>query len=469
MRSATGEADRMLAAQGAEQDALAARLTQMADQIAAALKEALRNKSIPTDLLEEWARHASAMQSLAERELAGASQLLGFASRNPGEAAERLGEALALEAEVQRKLLELQKQIGPALDRMLANTLANRLRRVAKSEARIRAGIGALLPETIGLAAQNLAQEWIQTLNGLALDQDMSRTEAQELEREIHRFFDRTSEALYGTVGREMKEERAVEGLGRIAGLIRENVGAMALKQSGHWEQRFDAWASLLEKAAEGMSSGGDGAGGEMSEAAMKRLLALLRLRQWEMNIRDHTRLLESSRSAYRGYWEDVMVLSIRQLYLKDDTKAVERMGASKFLPEVRKAMGEAETFLAQPRTDEPAVAAETDAVNLLEAEIQDMLRNVQGSSLAAAMGRMMRQMGMGLGTSGGGSMAGGAAGETFPALEGEVRGAVGGERAVAKAVGISTRPVPVEFREAIQDYHRAWEQIEAEAREETP
>jgi hypothetical protein len=283
------------------------------------------------------------------------------------------------------------------------------------------------------------------------------------LEGEINRFFERTGEQDYGTVGKAMKEERVAEQLLKLTEKIASNHAALAVNETRKWEKRFEEWASLLDNLEEG-GGGGSSGGGAMSEAALRRLLALLRLRQQEQNVRDHTRLLEARRESNQGYREDAIILSIRQMYLKEDVQALLRQGESRYLPQVRNAMEESETFLTRPQTDPPVVDAQTDAVNLLEAEVTDMLQMSQGASLAAAMGMMMQMMGMSPGgVAAGGNMSGGNTDQPSLELEGEVRGAAGEERSVERTSGRSTRPVPVEYRKALQQYHRALEELEAD------
>lgn len=464
---ASSKSDRKLSEQMNEQQALAAKLAQLSQQVASTLKEALRNKTIPTDLLQQWAQNAEAMQSLAQNQMPKVVLALSSAMKKPSDRAEPLDQAIELEEEVLKALLELQKRIAPALDQMLVNTLANRFRRVAKTQADIGRNLRALLPETIGLSPDQLPENHRQTLTTLASEDEQASQESRDLENEINRFFDRTTQQEYGTVGREMRDKKASEELRTLSGLVRENVAAQAEKKSAVWKDQFEAWAALLERTSAGDSSKGGQSGGSMAEAAMKRLLALLRLRQFQQNVREHTQLLETRRPQYRGYREDAIVLSIRQLYLKDDTKLVEKFGPSKYLGSAQEAMGEAETLLNLPKTDEPVVAAETDAVNLLEAEIMDMLQSVQGTPLAATMGMMMQTMGMG--ASAGGSLAGGSTSEPNPELTGDFNGASGEEKNVEKTSGRSTRTVPVEFREALQQYHRALEKLESSKPESQP
>jgi len=454
---ASPESKRQLDAQANEQAALSQKLSQVARNASNTLKEALRNKTIPTDLIEEWARMAEAMQNLASQPMASAAQQLASAGQNQDQRAESLQQALEIEEEILRRLMELQQQIGPALDRLLANTLAQRLRAIAGTEARIAKTVQSMLPNTIGLAPDQLEPVERNTLSGMVADQDRTRREATDLHDEIRRFFERTREPKHGEVSTQMNDQKMSEGLLNLSGLLGNNVGTLAMQSAHSWETKFEDWAKLLEEA-EPSEGGGGGGGGSMSEEALKRLLALLRIRQQEINIRTVTGILEERRETSRGYREDSIILSIRQNYLVEDVAAVAQAGAGKFLGEARQAMGEAESLLMQPRTDAPAVAAETDAINLLEAEIMDMMQSSQGSPMAGAMAMMMQMMGM----APGGNFAGGYTDEPNEGLVGDVSGGGTDERNVDKTSGRSSRIVPAEFRDVLQEYYKAVDQLEA-------
>jgi hypothetical protein len=296
----------------------------------------------------------------------------------------------------------------------------------------------------------------------LRSDQDQARLETRQLQDEITRFYDRTSETNYGTDSREMREKEAVQSLIRLTEQIEANIAARAMNLARVMEEQFNDWADLLDQAKldESGGGGGGGGGGSMSEAALRRLLALLRLRQMEQSIRSFTGILQERKETSRSYREDSILLSIRQNFVMDDTRNLEQAGPSRFLNQAHEAMSEAEAFLMTPRTDDPVVAAETDAINLLEAEILDMLKNAQGSPAAAAMAMMMQMMGMG--ASGGGSLAGGTTDQPGDELSGDMRGQPGQDRSVEKTLGRPTRIMPAEYRETLQHYYRELDQLES-------
>ena len=127
--------------------------------------------------------------------------------------------------------------------------------------------------------------------------------------------------------------------------------------------------------------------------------------------------------------------------------------------------MKQSDDLLSKPQTDDLTQAAETDAINLLEAEILAMT-NSDGkpsqSASSAAMAMLMQMMGMGAGQSpgGGGNRSGGTTDKSNVELGGDPRGSGADPRKVDKTAGRETRPLPAEFREALQNYYKTIERI---------
>lgn len=457
------ETARKLGEQAAEQAALKEKMEQLTQKGTETLREAMRNQAINPEALKEWAQHLQTMQALTQQQMPQAAQALAGAAQtqSPQERGQQMDQALKKEQEIIEKLQEMQKKVGQTLDQMLANTLAKRLRKVARTERDLGGTLQKGLAETIGLLPEQLPPAWRDKTSRLAFNQDATSREARALTEEISRFYDRTSITNYGNVAREMRDTEAAEGLAWNAELIRKNITAEALQQTGLWAKRFDDWAAELEKSQRSEGDSGESQGeNEIPEEVLMRLLALLRLRQQEMNLREQTRWLEEHRATHQGYREDAIMLSLRQSVLKDETDKLDTDGTSRFLPKAHEAMDEAETLLQKPQTDKPTVDAETDAVNLLEAEILDMVKMSDNPGQSAALSQMMEAMGMSAGARGGGYRGGGEAAQSDRNVTGDPRGAGADPRATERTVGRDPKSLPVEYREALQNYFRAVEQM---------
>lgn len=467
---AADETGKQLGEQAADQAGNAEKLERLAQRSAEILRDALRNPDLPTDLLQEWTKNLETMHHLAQQDMPRASQGLKAAQQKQSAAprSNELAKTSAVQDKILQEMQEMQKKMGRESDRLLAFTLAQRLREVAGTEAETKGTLQKILPETIGLRPEELPRPHRETTGKLASGQDRTQKEANALQDEIARFFHRTQMKNYGEVALEMNDAQTVEELARLSELIRQNLSAQAIDRADFWAQRFIAWAEKLENKKKPSKDDASGKPGEENEELLQKLLALLRLRQAEENLREQTRLLDEHKSA-KLYREDAHKLSGQQRGLKEQLAELQQDSkfarAAKLLPHIHEAMGEAEGLLDKPQTDTKTVAVETDIMNLLDAQIMALIQFDEGQSAAqsaalAQLAQMLQQMGF---TPGSGSRPGGnprtaMSNQTSQPATGDNKGKSSDPRAVEKAGGRVNRTFPAEYREALQRYYQALE-----------
>jgi hypothetical protein len=110
--------------------------------------------------------------------------------------------------------------------------------------------------------------------------------------------------------------------------------------------------------------------------------------------------------------------------------------------------MSDAAGLLGKPETGKPTAAAQTDAINLLDAAIAEQARKAGQDA-----GALMAMMGVG------GNTAGGATDKPNVPIPGSREGQAPDQRAVIQAGGVDNSQLPGEFRDAIEGYHRSIEQ----------
>jgi hypothetical protein len=457
------ETGRELGRQALEQFRNAEKLDQLADRGEETLREALRNPSIPSELLQDWADHLEAMENIADQEMQQASQALKSSQQSPPQRGEQLDRATELQEEIVSRLRAMQREMSPNLELMLANTLAQRMRRVASTESHIQESLEDLLARLIGLRPEQLSADLLKTLETLASRQDVAGNETRGLQEEISRFYDRTSITNYGKVSHEMRDTQIVAELTRSVATLGKNLAAQTISETERWAAQLNEWADDLEAGMRASDESQAGEQADPNEQALQRLLELLRIRQDEINLRDLTTLLHPERDLRADYQDESGRLAFRQrrlMYRLDDLQP-----SSPLVAEARRAMDEAESYLREPRTDEVTVAAETDAINLLEAEVQAMMQSAeqsaQGPGMSAAMAMLMQMMGVGpAGQQPGANFSGGTTDQPSSTPAGDGSGAPGDSQSVEKATGGEAQAIPVEFRDALQNYYKAIEEM---------
>ena len=451
---AAEESARKLSEQSRDQEETASELKHLAAQVADTLKEAMRNPQTSQDTLKAWARHIEEMNQLAAIAMPAAAQALDSAKSDPSQRAQKLDQALAQEQAILDQMRQMAQQASEDLETMMAQTLAARLRRVAASERDIAARFQKMLPDTIGLTTAQLPDEPRQALQLMSASHAEVLREAGRLQDEISRLFYNTSLQRYGDVVREMDGMKTEDSLAALGKLVDNDVGVQSIDGTRYWSDQFERWAKRL--GASDDSKANATANGQPNPAQLQALLALMRLRQQQDQLREQTTVLEEQKETSADYPAGAQDATRQETALSADVHGLAQDPAFPIPPAqlapVGKSMDEAAGLLAKPETGQPTYADQTDAINLLDAVIAQQAQNA-GQSAGALMGMM------GMGGAGSGSTAGGTTNKPNVRIPGSRDAAAPDQRTVIQAGGVDNSQLPGEFRDAIESYHRAIEQ----------
>jgi hypothetical protein len=243
------------------------------------LREALRNPAIKEQVLREWAKMLEKLQKLAQQSLPNVAQSLGQAQQSEGQEQEqKMDEALAAQQKALQEMMETLREMNQTQEQLAAGNFVNRLQKAAQQERLIAGDLTKLVPETIGLPAEQLPPV-LKTKVGLLEDrQARNQKNVRYIRDDLGGFFSRTREKVYGTVHEDMVTQRVVEELEKLAGQIQANVGGQAIEQATQWAGQLEKWAKQLSPP-EGGGGGGGGGGGQMSPEMLELLMKLMRAR----------------------------------------------------------------------------------------------------------------------------------------------------------------------------------------------
>lgn len=485
----TPEASKKIEELEKAQDQNAQGLQALAEEGMKSLREAMRNPAFSEELLKEWTKNLFQMDKLAAQEMKKASQSLSQAAKsqqNQDQRQKSLQEAAGKQDEILQKLQEMQAKVNSGLDDMQALTLSQRLRKVAGDQKKTEEKLQNNISDTIGLLPKELPGRYQKANDLFATNQQVTQVEAVKLQSEISRFYERTQRPNYGEVSKEMTDAQTADELERIRGLIQDNVGMEAMQNLADWAGKMIAWADKLEPEEEegdesSSAEGAGGGGGEEDNAALKQLLALLRMREKQANIQGRTRLLNDHITEKETWRDGAVLLAASQGKLNSDItrQAIENPYAILEAPyeDALTAMSDVEELLDQPRTDQvthsaqdKSVAMLSDLINMLNEQAKRKNNSKQSQSEAANTGEMdflMQKMGQ----DGGQGMSqapqpgrnnnGGTTSQAGNNPSGDMEGGSGNERGSRRSSGVPT-DYPTEFREALEGYFRA---LEAESK----
>jgi hypothetical protein len=447
------------------------------------LQEAMKNPIMNEKTVQDWSKTLKQWQDVAKQKMNDAAKSMQSAqqsSKNSDSKQQDMAKAVQKAQEALEELQKLQQKASENLDQLQALTLAERLRRAGERETEISGDLQKTAPETVGLLPSELPEKLKQADGTLATGQQTVQQEASKLQSEISRFSERTGKTNYLQVSKAMKEARTADELDRLGGEIRENIVLQSATDLQEWSKRFDDWAKKLEPEQE-QQGGGQGQGGQQKKQDMtKTLVALLRLREGELTLREQTSLLEGNRGTDNDYKSAAKKLAGTQKQIADKLDALENENSIPSLMkpyvEVYDALAESQSLLEKPQTDKTtddsqvkSVDLMTDLINLINEQAkrpppqsQPQQADQPSAEDMAFLMQMMKNSRQNQNkpmqnpgqtdNSNGGS-----ANRAGGPMTGNKQGKGAGARNVGKASSV-VENAPAEFRDALENYYRAIE-----------
>ena len=472
------EIKRLEASERANREAL----EKLAERMGEIMKDALRNKDIPSDTLNEWSKTAEALEQKASPEMQKAAEQLSQASQSqqsqqsqqspqspqsPQDREKQLAEAQKAQQNALDAMREASKKMQQTNENLFARNFQNRLRLAATVEHQISDGLKQLAKATVGLKPEEIGAGEKKSFDGVATKQDGNVKDVEAIHNDMTSFLRRMPNPKYQSVVTEMEEKRTVPELGELANFVRANLGLKSVGRAKAWGDQLNKWAEMLQDESNG---GGGGGGGEMDPDMMELMIALVRLAVAEDNIREQTGGLESTKEKNPNHAADSAKLATVQNQLTGTVKEIEEnpkfqkfMGdVGPLLGQVTELMQEVAGELNKPETGEETTATEGIIIEMLVPPDKKGGSDSQSQSPGMAqMQQQMRQMMQQMTRS---RTAGGNNAKTASDLAGKVADGPAGRdtansRTVEKTGGAGNAGEwPEEFREALQSYFQAIE-----------
>jgi hypothetical protein len=360
-------------------------------------------------------------------------------------------EAMEKAVEEQTALLAEFEKVAEELNGIMANlegsTLVKRFKAAAREQLSVADATNHTLPNTFGKRAKRIDSEDRAILESLASRETAAVNSVGEIIDDLESFNERRPMIKFRDVLEDIRKEDPLAGLRTLSSQVIDQQG-IAIADAEYWSDTFDRWAEdLVDPASQGKCPGGK----SKSSLPPSIVLEVMQILESEMNLRDRTRVVEQSREAdsLERYTEAADELAKTQSSLRDRVEAVgekiralpnaeEEFGKEiGLMDQVDLVMQDAVKILRQPDTGRPAIAAETEAIELL---LQSKRINPKS------------------GGGGGSSPGGGGSGDTVDAAisligpginEKQVRP----DRGVEQSSGKTESDIPEEFRHGLDQY----------------
>jgi len=401
----------------------------------------------PTD--KNQPQTASKSKGSKPRLLLPTTTLAGGKSKpgDPPPANETMEEAVTKQQDLLAEFEKISEELNQILANLEGSTLVKRLKAASRLQYSIAGRISDQVDSTFGLPTARHGDKPAKTLAEMAQQEAKGSHDVSVIMDDMHAYFERRRFMKFKTVLDDMKTQDVIGNLRQLGDdLKREN--GLAISQCEYWSDTLDRWAEdLVDPSNCGACPGSK----SRSSLPPSVVLEVLQILESEVNLREETRVTEQARPAVTSeeYGKQAHALSETQEGLRDRTEKVtqrirelpdaeqEFPKEIQLLSQVAMVMKDAREILAQPETGEPAIAAETEAIELL---LQSRRINPKG------------------GGGGGASPGGGGTGDTNDSAltlvgTGINQKEVREDRGISQATGDSGPSLPEEFRAGLDEY----------------
>ncbi len=360
----------------------------------------------------------------------------------------------------QKDLLAEFDKVADELNNILANlegsTLVKRLKASSRKQQAVAVKLSSIVTNSFGVSDREKEMH-TKTFVQLAVVESNSSREASHIMDDMAAYFERSRFILFQRVLDDMRTLDVTAELRLLGEELRKENG-LSISQAEYWSDTFDRWAEDLVEVTKGGASPGGKSKGSLPPAIVLEVLQLL---EGEVKLREQTRVAEQARPAVtdtdhvmtanglsetqNSFSERMVAVVERILELPDaESEFDKEIG---LLSQVAAVMAETTEILVKPETGPPAIAAETEIIELL-------LKSKRFNPNA--------------GGGGGADPGGGGSGDTETAALALVGAGLNEnenreELSATQTTGTSGVPLPEEFRSGLDQYFNQLETWKAE------
>lgn len=315
---------------------------------------------------------------------------LGAAPAKPGEkppaeqaqagaspAQKQLDQALDEQKQLLDAFAKATDQLRELLASLEGSTFVKRLKSASRKQLTIASALNTGTLAAFGLDKKKVVEAIVTQSGEIATQQTEASQVVRVIQSDLEAYFQRKQDMRFKNILEQMKKTEVVAGLSKIADDALTNWSGRSIAASEYWADQLDRWAEEMVGAAQ---AGKSKEGGPPQESLPPEVvLKVMQVLFDEMKLRDETREAENAKPALdkKDYLKRSLGLADKQDDIGRRTyeaaaeisrlpKAQSFQKEMKLLMQVTEVMKEAYQFLDKPSTGAEAIAAETEAIELL-------------------------------------------------------------------------------------------------------
>lgn len=358
-------------------------------------------------------------------------------------AQQKMDEAINEQKLLLAEFARVSDELAAVLASLEASTFVKRLKKASRDQL-----VAAKDLNTKTLSAFGLDKKPVKEAANIAEHEKKQSEVVRVIQSDLEAYYARKPEMHFKNVIGQMKDTQVVKMLSYLGDQAAYNLSGSSMAGAEFWADTLDRWAEEMVAASECKSCSSCSADSLPPEIVLKVMKAL----RDEMQLRDETRELENAKlaladgehakksstlaskqygieAAVRGAFDDILRLP----------QGKEKFGRElKLLNAVQGVMMEAAGILDKPETGDPAIAAETEAIELL---LQAKRQSPKGGG------------GGGSNPGGGGTAASASEAALADLGDGSDANANVDARPVGQSTGKAGRELPEEFKTGLDAY----------------
>ncbi len=333
-------------------------------------------------------------------------------------------------------------ELGAILASLEASTFVKRLKAASRQQL-----VAAKDLNTKTLSAFGLDRKPVKDAATIAENEKTQSENVRVIQSDLEAYFARKPDMHFKNIIGQMKETQVVKMLTYLGDQAAVNLSGSSMAGAEFWADTLDRWAEEMVAASECKSCSSCSADSLPPEIVLKVMKSL----RDEMKLRDETRELENAKAALKEgeHGKKSATLASKQFGIQANTRGAfddilrlpqgnEKFGKElKLLDAVMHVMDEAAGILDKPDTGAPAIAAETEAIELL---LQAKRQGKGGGGGGSNPG----------GGSGGSATGDAALADLGPGTDADTNV---NARPVGQATGKAGRELPEEFKTGLDAY----------------
>ncbi len=365
----------------------------------------------------------------------------------PTNQTESIQQAVVEQEDLLAEFDKLADELNAVLANLEGSTLVKRLKAASREQNVVATRLTQHLQPAFGMNKFSVKLPVREVLTQLTETEVASTRNVSYIMDDMSAYFERRRFMHFKAVLDEMKSDDVIGGLRKLADEIPRRQG-LSVAQCEYWSDAMDRWAeNLVDPACSGTCPGGK----SPESLPPSIVLEVLQILEAEISLRDETRVAQQAMAAVEPTEHVATAQSLSKTQREINDRVVDviaRIGeltdAKKhfgkelaMLGQVDTVMTEASEILHRPETGPPAIAAETEAIELI---LRSKRINPNG------------------GGGGGSSPGGGGSGNTSDSAlaligKGTNQKEVRENRGIIQTTGETGTVLPEEFRRGLDQY----------------